>query len=194
MTENRTCEHSHCDRALKPRQKRFCSYECKNRALTPGKRGGRCSLYKKRYADNDVWEYLLQCELNTAGKQPLLPSIEGYLNFLWRKYGITIHKNTVSNWAKRHPQFEYGIELIKSMQHEHLINTSLSGRCNATFAVFLLKANHGYGTKQHENKSQKMSIVREVYKLADKLDQTSTSTTPFTCYSADPTRTQALIT
>ena len=123
-----------------------------------------------------------------------MPSIAGYLNFLWKKYGVVIHKNTFRNWTKRHPQFEHGIELIKSMQHEYLINMSLSGRCNTTFAVFLLKANHGYGAEKQDNKTKNRALIKEIYDLADKLDKTSTNTTPFAGYSTNPTRTQALIT
>lgn len=203
MTKNRTCEHSHCDKVLNPRQKRFCSHECKNKTLAPGKNGGRRSLYKEKYAEYDVWEYLRKCELNTTQRlverktitvgQPVMPSIAGYLNFLWRKHGVIIHKNTLRNWSKHYPQFDHRMEIIKTVQCEYLISGGLNGDCNAGMTTFLLQANHGYRPKYEQKRTSAIAIVKEVYEMADKIDQSLASTTPLARYSTNTTRTQTLI-
>ena len=155
------------------------------------------------YAEYDVWEYLRKCELNTTQRlvkrkttsvrQSVMPSIAGYLNFLWRKHGVIIHKNTLRNWSKRHPQFDHSMETIKTVQCEHLISEGLNGDCNAGMTTFLLQANHGYKPEHKQNRTSTMATVKEVYEMADKIDQSLASATPLARYSTNTTRTQTLI-
>ncbi|MAQ59227.1 hypothetical protein CL638_00755 [bacterium] len=183
MTRNRVCGNLECKNNLSSCQKRFCSHECRNKAQKPSTHTGRKSLYRQHFAEQDVYEYLKECELNTTQKlvrkkkvvtvpQPIMPSFSGYLHFLFKKYNIRIHKNTLRNWTKKHPEFRDCMEIIRCFQEKYLIDRGATGECNPTIAVFLLKANHGYGRKKPKNVTG-LNIVKHVYTLADQMTEPS---------------------
>lgn len=106
---------------------------------------------------SSAWHYLESCEdaeeqiitgqsekgFTTFGNKVTvkLPSIEGLALF------IGIHKDTVYEWEKIHPEFSDVINVLRNKQVERLINKGLSGDYNANIAKLLL-SKHGYTEKQ----------------------------------------------
>lgn len=79
-----------------------------------------------------------------------LPTIEGLAIYL------KIHRDTVYQWAKEHPEFSDIISELRSKQAESLINNGLSGAYNPTIAKVLL-SKHGY--KESVENEQKGGIT-----------------------------------
>ncbi len=70
-----------------------------------------------------------------------LPTIEGLSRYLG------IHKDTVYEWEKIHPEFSDALSNLRAKQGEVLINKGLSGDYNPTIAKLMLSNNHGYREK-----------------------------------------------
>lgn len=66
-----------------------------------------------------------------------LPSIEGLA------YYLKVHRDTLYEWERVHPEFSDIISTLRMKQAERLINNGLSGDYNAYIAKALL-AKHGY--------------------------------------------------
>lgn len=84
-----------------------------------------------------------QSEKFTAYKEKVtvkLPSIEG----LARVLGI--HKDTIYEWEKIHPEFSDVINALRNEQAARLINMGLSGDYNPVVSKLLLMK-HGYADK-----------------------------------------------
>jgi hypothetical protein len=69
-----------------------------------------------------------------------LPSIEGLALYLH------VHKDTLYEWEKIHPEFSDVLGDIRAKQADRLINNGLSGDYNPTIAKLLL-TKHGYSDK-----------------------------------------------
>lgn len=65
--------------------------------------------------------------------------------------GLAVHlgvgRNTLANWAERHPAFLTTLTLLDVMQEKMALSGGLSSQYNSTI-VKLLLANHGYSDKQ----------------------------------------------
>ncbi len=70
-----------------------------------------------------------------------LPSIEGLALYLH------VHKDTLYEWEKIHPEFSDVLGDIRAKQADRLISNGLSGDYNPTIAKLLL-TKHGYSDKQ----------------------------------------------
>ena len=117
---------------------------------------GRPTLYNEEMITK-TREYLDSCEDEvsdvvtgesekgfTTYKQKFkvkLPSIEGLA------YYLRVHKDTIYEWEKEHPDFSDVINILRVKQAERLINNGLSGDYNAYIAKALL-AKHGYIDRQ----------------------------------------------
>lgn len=115
---------------------------------------GRPTDYTLKIADK-AREYLQSCidtakqvvigesEKFTSFKEKFvvkLPSIEGLARYLG------IHKDTIYEWEKIHPEFSDVISALRSEQAERLINMGLSGDYNPVVARLLL-TKHGYADR-----------------------------------------------
>lgn len=113
--------------------------------------GGRPTDYNqeilsesKKYIDScaDEMEQLVSGESEKFTKyenrlKVKLPTIEGLALYL------KVHRDTIYEWEKEHPEFSDIIGELRSKQAESLINNGLSGAYNPTIAKVLL-AKHGY--------------------------------------------------
>jgi hypothetical protein len=81
-------------------------------------------------------EYLDGCGRN----QTELPTVEG----LALKLGV--NTDTLWEWNKKYPEFSEYIKKVATKQKDQLINDGMYGgkEVNASMAIFLLKAIHGY--------------------------------------------------
>lgn len=80
-----------------------------------------------------------------------IPSIEGLANHL------KIHKDTIYEWEKIHPEFSDVTNALRTKQAERLINCGLSGTYNAYIAKALL-AKHGYVDKSEQTIKQEVTF------------------------------------
>lgn len=69
-----------------------------------------------------------------------LPTKGGLARFLG------VHRDTLYEWAKLHPEFSDVMESLAAEQEDRLINSGLSGDYNPTIAKVLL-TKHGYSDK-----------------------------------------------
>lgn len=99
-------------------------------------RKGRPTRYTIKLPAN-VMEYTDNCLKNGD-----FPTIEGLAHYL----GISAR--TIYDWEKLHSEFLLTIDNLRDNQKQLLITNGLTGKYNARFAMFLLKANHGMTEKE----------------------------------------------
>lgn len=95
--------------------------------------GGRPTDYSL-----DVIKRLNQYLLEAVPENMKIPTVEG----IALRLGIS--KNTLYEWAKRHPEFQDALEELKMKQKEALTEIGIFGgkEINATIVSLLLKVNH----------------------------------------------------
>lgn len=81
-----------------------------------------------------------------------LPTIEGLAVYL------NIHRDTLYQWEKEHPDFSDIIERLRGSQIKSLVNNGLSGDYNPTIAKVLL-SKHGYSEKQEVQHSGEIKTI-----------------------------------
>lgn len=126
---------------------------------------GRPTKYRAEFVDL-VCDYLDGCEDVYLGNRLKvhLPSVEGFAIF------IGVSRDTLYEWAKKHEGFSYTLGRIKTVQHESLINSGLSGAYNSTIAKLMLTSNHGYSEKKVLDHNCGMTIEELMDEEADKLE------------------------
>lgn len=101
---------------------------------------GRPSSYKPEYCDSII-EYFskepYKVEYNNKGERlevpNNLPLFEGYA------VSIGVHRETLINWTKEHPDFFDAYKKAKELQKQCLITNALRGNYNNTFSIFTAK-------------------------------------------------------
>ncbi|HEY4499083.1 MAG TPA: terminase small subunit [Candidatus Paceibacterota bacterium] len=174
----RVCTRPDCGKALTATQKKYCSHSCRNTVLSPGNSGGAPGKYLPEYATSKLEEYLAFCE---KGNEPTLiptessyivmqnarmPSLIGYARFL------DFPRQTLEHWVAQHSDFARGLDLLKDVQQEYLINNGLSGKYNAQLAKLMLGTNHGIVERKEVDSTHKLlGIVKHVYQEADRMER-----------------------
>lgn len=109
---------------------------------------GRPTDYKPEYCE-EIIRYFDQApyEITSDDKGRLivnprpLPTKERFAHM------IGVHKDTLQEWAKVHPEFSVAYKKAGQLQCEALSNGGLMGAYDKTMAIFLLKNNHGMADK-----------------------------------------------
>ena len=127
---------------------------------------GRPTKYNDKILEK-AEQYLLECvdtteqvvtgesEKFTSYKEKIkvnLPTIEGLAVYL------NIHRDTLYQWEKEHPDFSDIIERLRGSQIKSLVNNGLSGDYNPTIAKVLL-SKHGYSEKQEIQHSGEIKTI-----------------------------------
>jgi basic membrane lipoprotein Med (substrate-binding protein (PBP1-ABC) superfamily) len=103
-------------------------------------------------------------------KMGILPTIEELATL------FDVGVRTIYDWEESHLEFSHTIQQLRETQKHLLINNALTGKYNARFATFLLKASHGY--KENEpivtTNENFMNISPDVLADALKLMKSST--------------------
>lgn len=97
-------------------------------------RTGRPTKYDPQFV-NELDNYLL----TTGKEQTSLPTKQGFA--LW----LGVDDETLSEWAKIHPDFSATLRKLMLLQGQQLINDGIYGgkEVNATIVKLLLQNNHG---------------------------------------------------
>lgn len=106
----------------------------------------RAKKYLESCQDKEEQVISGESEKFTAYKQKLrvsLPTIEGLAVYL------DIHKDTIYEWEKIHPEFSDVTDILRAAQSKELINKGLSGDYNPIIAKLLLMK-HGYTDKSEQ--------------------------------------------
>jgi len=94
-------------------------------------------FHKTRGGKSDTYERTLNVKL---------PSYEGFRHFLGG-----VPEQTMTDWAKAHPDFQSAILRIKDAQKRRLMEKGVAGTYNSTIAKLILSSNHGMAEKsEHE--------------------------------------------
>lgn len=89
-----------------------------------------------RYANNIpscVMNYTKRCL-----REGIFPTIEGLA------INLGTGTRTLYDWEKEYTDFSHTLELLRDTQRDLLIKNGLTGKYSTSFAIFLLKAIHGY--------------------------------------------------
>lgn len=101
--------------------------------------------------------YLESCEdvfdVPTRKWHVRLPTVDGFSDYLG------VHRDTLYRWAKVHPDYGHVLDRIKRVQHTRLLNGGLSSHYSTSFAMFLLKVNHGYRMPKPIETYQKEKLI-----------------------------------
>ncbi|MGX7894395.1 terminase small subunit [Tsuneonella sp. HG222] len=60
---------------------------------------------------------------------------------------LGVHRDTVQEWAKHHPEFSVALEQLDQKQRDMLIKGGLSGQYNPMITKLVLSSNHGMREK-----------------------------------------------
>jgi len=111
---------------------------------------GRPTLYTEDILSKTK-EYLDSCEDTEIERESgqrteyrlnvKLPTVQGLAVYL----GVS--RDTIYEWASKHPEFSDTIELLQAEQADKLINQGLAGNYNSTIAKLMLSSNHGMREK-----------------------------------------------
>jgi hypothetical protein len=63
---------------------------------------------------------------------------------------LDVHDDTLVEWGKEHTEFSATMKKLKMLQKLHLKKGTLEKKLQPTFAIFLLKANHGMNEEEKE--------------------------------------------
>lgn len=109
-------------------------------------RTGRPTKYREEFNDE------LDKYLATTGKEQMsLPTIQGFS--LW----LDVNDETLTEWAKRYPEFSATLERLKKIQAKQLIDDGIYGgkEVNATIVKLLLQNNHGMKERTDQTTNDK---------------------------------------
>lgn len=128
--------------------------------------------YLESVAEDEEYEFHKTRGLNTDTYEEKLnvklPTIQGLS--LW----IGCNIDTLHEWGKVHPEFSDALQDLKKVQHDKLIEGSMSGKYNSTIAKLMLSSNHGYverkdvttdGDKLNPNDAQKGEANKAIDQL-----------------------------
>jgi DNA-binding XRE family transcriptional regulator len=63
---------------------------------------------------------------------------------------IGVSRSTLFEWAEHHKEFSDSMKTCNEISEAILLENGLQGTYNSTFAMFLLKNNHGYKDKTEQ--------------------------------------------
>ena len=95
---------------------------------------GRPTDYRPAHV-HKVWDYLKTC----GREQTKLAKLVDIA------YLLEVNENTITQWAKKYPDFSRAIMAVKQMQKRQLMDDSFYGgrEINSNIGRFLLNVNHG---------------------------------------------------
>lgn len=108
--------------------------------------GGRPTKY------NPLFVHELDKYLQTTGKEQMsLPTIQGFA--LW----LGVDDETLTEWAKRYPEFSATLKKLKHLQAKQLIDDGIYGgkEVNSTIIKLLLQNNHGMKERTDQTTNDK---------------------------------------
>jgi len=102
--------------------------------------GGRPTKYDEKYCE-EIVEFFDQEPFKVSqgdnGKIELMPcALPTFERFAFK---IGVHRDTLHEWLKKHPEFSDAYKKAKDLQKDILIQNGLVGAYDKTFAIFVAK-------------------------------------------------------
>lgn len=102
--------------------------------------GGRPTKYNDKYCQ-EIIEFFdkepFKVMTSDNGKVELMPcSLPTFERFAFK---IGVHRDTLHEWLKKHPEFSDAYKKAKDLQKDILIQNGLVGAYDKTFAIFVAK-------------------------------------------------------
>lgn len=100
--------------------------------------GGRPTKYDPKFI-KEVDKYLIAVDPEDEAHyiENHLPKLSSFA--IW----LNVNHETLTEWAKKYPEFSASLNKITNKQLERLIDDGLYGNANPTIAKLILSANHG---------------------------------------------------
>jgi len=84
---------------------------------------------------------------------------------------IGVHRDTLKEWAKVHPEFSASVKKAKEAQENFIVTNGMKGLVNTPFAIFLAKNVCGYrDNRDVEVKAEVKSTTEEADSLRKELE------------------------
>ena len=168
------CKGSFLDDLFKP----YCSATCRVfDVTTKDKKSKRKTKYKPEWCTSMLYKYLKYCEDSHLPRMrrvadatvPVttirLPSQQGYALYLGQSIEV------FPGYARKYPDFNRALKIIKQVQYEYLTSFGVSGAYNSKTAGLILMSDHDMTERKQNDHTHTLGVVRSVYETADKLGQ-----------------------
>ena len=110
-------------------------------------KGGRKSIYQPKYVD-ELIEYFNSPAIERDDRGNV---VAGHFPTLARFASkIGVHRETLLEWAKRYPEFADAYKKAKDLQESNLIEGTLAGAYQPSFAIFTAKNVLGWRDKTEQ--------------------------------------------
>ena len=73
---------------------------------------------------------------------------------------IGVCVDTLNEWTRVHPEFSDAYKKAKKLQEQIIAKNAFKNRCNNTFALFMLKCNHGWNDKAAETEANRTFTLK----------------------------------
>ncbi len=136
--------------------------------------GGRPSDYDPKYCDELLEYFSVDPYFETPVERQLkngtvvtsikfipsdLPTLAGFA------CKIGVHRDTLNQWSKDHPEFSDAVQKAKEYQEKILVNNALKGLYNPAFSIFFAKNNLGWKDRQdvtsNDGKLESLVIIKD---------------------------------
>lgn len=105
--------------------------------------GGQPTKYKESFPEEMI-EYAKSFKRSKITgryktEKPLSPPTIGGFAI---KIGVS--REVLYDWKDLYPEFKKAMEILMTVQEEHIVDINMRGIGNTTFSIFMLKNNHGW--------------------------------------------------
>jgi len=120
-------------------------------------KAGQPTKYQPKFCQMLI-EYF---DVDPAKKVKEVPTLAGFA------IRIGVHRDTLHEWSKIHPDFEYVYKRAKDYQERFLVNRGLAGEIDTVFGIFTAKNVLGWRDRQ-PGEEDKINIQ---VSLADRMEK-----------------------
>jgi len=120
---------------------------------------GRPTAYEPRFCQ-EIIDFFDRPLVEGTGNNKKINRLPTLVRFAMK---IGVHRDTLHKWSKKHPEFFDAMSEAKKIQEEHLMNASLLGLYNSSFAIFTAKNVCGWTDKvetEHRGEGIKINFSK----------------------------------
>jgi hypothetical protein len=71
---------------------------------------------------------------------------------------IQVNQDTLTNWAKKHPEFKKAVDIAKGIQADFILSNGMVGKAPASMAALMMKNVHGWKDKSEQEITHRTSL------------------------------------